>query len=167
MEKHQGIERIALIDVGSNTVRLVIFNIDMESFYDITEIQNIKVPARLVQYVENGAMNEEGIQLLINLLGSYLKITEKYDVDRLIAVATAAVRNSSNVRTIVERVEKETGLKLAVFSEKEEAYYGNYAVRYTFNIQDGISVDIGGGSTEVTLFENKKWLLHIVFLLVR
>lgn len=156
MEKHQGIERIALIDVGSNTVRLVIFNIDMESFYDITEIQNIKVPARLVQYVENGAMNEEGIQLLINLLGSYLKITEKYDVDRLIAVATAAVRNSSNVRDIVERVEKETGLKLAVFSEKEEAYYGNYAVRYTFNIQDGISVDIGGGSTEVTLFENKK-----------
>ena len=156
MEKHQGIERIALIDVGSNTVRLVIFNIDMESFYDISEIQNIKVPARLVQYVENGAMNEEGIQLLVDLLSSYLKITEKYDVDRLIAVATAAVRNSSNVRDIVERVEKETGLELAVFSEKEEAYYGNYAVRYTFNIQDGISVDIGGGSTEVTLFENKK-----------
>src|SRR5690625_2096739 len=120
MEKHQGIERIALIDVGSNTVRLVIFNIDIESFYDITEIQNIKVPARLVQYVEYVVMNEEGVQQLINLLGSYLKITEKYDVDRLVAVDTAAVRNSSNVRDIVERVEKETGLKLAVFSEKEE-----------------------------------------------
>lgn len=156
VEKNQDLERIALIDVGSNTIRLVIFNVNIRLFYDISEIQNIKVPARLVQYVENGRMNEEGIQLLINLLSSYLKIIEKYDVDQLIAVATAAIRNSSNVQSIVERVKEETGLILTVFTEKEEAYYGNYAVRYTLNIQNGISVDIGGGSTEVTLFEDKK-----------
>jgi len=156
MKKHQGNERIALIDVGSNTVRLVIFNIDTDSFYDMNELQNIKVPARLVQYVEDGRMSDEGIQILIGLLESYLKIIEKYDVDRLIAVATAAVRNSSNVKEIVNQVEEKTGLKLDVISEEQEAYFGNYAVRYTFNIYDGISVDIGGGSTEVTLFKNKE-----------
>lgn len=156
MVKLQNKENIALIDVGSNTIRLVIFDVDTDSFYNISEAQNIKVPARLVQYVENGKMNEEGIQLLIDLLSKYLKIIEKYNVGRLIAVATAAVRNSSNVKEIVRRVKKKTGLELDVFSEAEEAYYGNYAVRYTFNILDGISVDIGGGSTEVTLFKNKE-----------
>ena len=54
MKKQVGTERIALIDVGSNTVRLVIFNIDSNAYYDISEIQNIKVSARLVQYLENG-----------------------------------------------------------------------------------------------------------------
>ncbi len=156
MKKKEGIERIGLIDVGSNTIRLVIFNIDKNSFYNISELQNIKVPARLVQYVEDGVMNEKGIQILVKLMESYLQIIEKYQVDQMIAVATAAVRNSKNVDQILHRVEDETGLKLMVLSGQEEAFYGNYAVRYTFNIQDGISVDIGGGSTEVTLFKNKK-----------
>lgn len=156
MKKPLGIERVALIDIGSNTVRLVIFNIDKNSYYDINELQNIKVSARLVQYVENGVMSDEGIRILTDLVKNYLKIIEEYDVDRLIAVATAAVRNSSNVDEIVDHVHKKTGLEMRVLSDEEEAYYGNYAVRYTLNIYDGISVDIGGGSTEVTLFENKE-----------
>lgn len=156
MKKIQGIDRIALIDVGSNTIRLVIFDVDKEAFYSINEIQNIKVPARLVQYVKNNEMSEKGIQILVNLLNSYVSIVEHYDVNRLITVATAAVRNSENVDEIVERVNKETRLNMLVLSDEEEAFYGNYAVRHTFNIYDGITVDIGGGSTEVTLFKNKK-----------
>lgn len=156
MKKQVGTERIALIDVGSNTVRLVIFNIDSNAYYDISEIQNIKVSARLVQYLENGQMSEKGINILTHLVDSYLKIIEQYDVDQTIAVATAAVRNSENALDIVAHVKKQTGLDLRILSDEEEAFYGNYAVRYSFNIYDGISVDIGGGSTEVTLFKNKK-----------
>lgn len=156
MKKREGIERIALIDIGSNTVRLVIFNIDANSYYDISELQNIKVSARLVQYVKNGKMNQKGIDVLTGLVGSYLKIIEEYQVDQVIPVATAAVRNSSNVQDILNHIREHTGLEVRVLSDKEEAFYGNYAVRYTFNIYDGLSVDIGGGSTEVTLFKNKE-----------
>lgn len=156
MKKQPGIERIALMDIGSNTVRLVIFNIDTQSYYEVNELQNIKVSARLVQYVEDGKMSDKGIQVLTDLVQNYLKIIEEYDVYRVIAVATAAVRNSSNVEEIVSRVHEETGLSMRVLSDEEEAFYGNYAVRYTFNIYDGLSVDIGGGSTEVTLFKNKE-----------
>ncbi len=156
MKKQPGIERIALIDIGSNTVRLVIFNIDTQSYYEVNELQNIKVSARLVQYVEEGKMNDTGIQILTDLIHNYLEIIAEYDVDRLIPVATAAVRNSSNVADIVDHVKEKTGLTMRVLSDKEEAFFGNYAVRYTFNIYDGISVDIGGGSTEVTLFKNKE-----------
>ena len=156
MKKQQGIERIALIDIGSNTVRLVIFNIDSNAYYDVTELQNIKVSARLVQYVEDGKMSQTGIDILTDLVRNYLEIIEEYQVDRIIPVATAAVRNSSNVDEIIQHVLDETGLEVRVLSDEEEAFYGNYAVRYTFNIYDGISVDIGGGSTEVTLFKNKE-----------
>ncbi len=156
MIKQPGIQRIALIDVGSNTVRLVIFNIDSNAYYDISEMQNIKVSARLVQYLENARMNEKGINILTHLIDSYLKIIDQYDVDQIIPVATAAVRNSENAADIIAHVKEETGLALRILSEEEEAFYGNYAVRYSFNIYDGISVDIGGGSTEVTLFKNKE-----------
>lgn len=156
MIKQAGIERIALIDIGSNTVRLVIFNVDSNSYYSVSEIQNIKVSARLVQYVEDGRMSEKGINILTDLVDKYLQIISQYDVDRLIAVATAAVRNSKNVEYIISHVYDQTGLEVRVLSDEEEAFYGNYAVRYTFNIYDGISVDIGGGSTEVTLFKGKK-----------
>lgn len=156
MKKQQGIERIALIDIGSNTVRLVIFNIDSNAYYDVTELQNIKVSARLVQYVEDSKMSQTGIDILTDLVRNYLEIIEEYQVDRIIPVATAAVRNSSNVNEIIQHILDETGLEVRVLSDEEEAFYGNYAVRYTFNIYDGISVDIGGGSTEVTLFKNKE-----------
>ena len=156
MKKREGIERIALIDIGSNTVRLVIFNIDSNSYYDVSELQNIKVSARLVQYVENGEMSQKGMKVLTNLVDSYLKVIDAYQVDKVIPVATAAVRNSKNVQDILDHVLKETGLQIRVLSDEEEAFYGNYAVRYTFNIYDGLSVDIGGGSTEVTLFKNKE-----------
>lgn len=156
MKKREGIERIALIDIGSNTVRLVIFNIDANAYYDISELQNIKVSARLVQYVKNGEMSQQGIDVLTDLVDSYLKIIDEYQVDRIIPVATAAVRNSSNVQDILDHVQEKTGLAVRVLSDEEEAFYGNYAVRYTFNIYDGLSVDIGGGSTEVTLFQNKE-----------
>lgn len=156
MKKREGMERIALIDIGSNTVRLVIFNIDANAYYDISELQNIKVSARLVQYVEQGEMSQKGIDVLTHLVKNYLKIIQKYQVDQVIPVATAAVRNSTNVKDIIQQVKKKTGLKVRVLSDKEEAFYGNYAVRYTFNLYDGLSVDIGGGSTEVTLFKNKE-----------
>lgn len=156
MEQQTGTERIALIDIGSNTVRLVIFNIDANSFYDVSELQNIKVSARLVQYVEDGRMNDKGIEILTQLVDSYMTIIDKYDVAQVLPVATAAVRNSENANEIVDHVYKQTGLKIRILSDKEEALFGNYAVRYTFNIYDGLSVDIGGGSTEVTLFKNKE-----------
>lgn len=159
MKKLANYERIALIDIGSNTVRLVVFEVDANAFYSISEIQNIKVSARLVQYVEDGKMSKKGIDILTDLVKNYLKIIEQYDVNQLIAVATAAVRNSKNVDDIVQHVQDETGLRMRVLSDEEEAYFGNYAVRYSFNIFDGISVDIGGGSTEVTLFKDKK-ILH-------
>jgi len=147
-------ERLGLIDVGSNTVRLVIFDID--EYYSFSEVQNIKTPARLVQYIENNLMSEEGIQTLIGILKSFKGISERYKIHHMFPVATAAIRQSDNAIDIIKRVRQETGIELKILSEKEEAFYGNYAVRHTITQPDGITIDIGGGSTELALFKDKQ-----------
>ncbi|MGO1589676.1 MAG: Ppx/GppA phosphatase family protein [Alkalibacterium gilvum] len=148
-------ERIGLLDVGSNTIRLVVFEKDDD--HGFTELQNIKTPARLAQYMnDNEKMAEDGIKKLITVLKSFTDIAKSYNIVDLIAIATAAIRQSTNKESILARVKEEVGLDLTVLPEKKEAYYGNYAVRYTMDVVDGISIDIGGGSTEITYFENKK-----------
>ncbi|MCC5894212.1 MAG: Ppx/GppA family phosphatase [Alkalibacterium sp.] len=148
-------ERFGLIDVGSNTIRLVVF--EMDDFQGVTELQNIKTPARLVQYLdENKEMSEEGIDVLLSVLKSFTEIAGQYEIKDSKAIATAAIRQSSNRLNIIQRVKDEIGLELELLPEEKEAYYGNYAVRYTMDLLDGISIDIGGGSTELTLFKNKE-----------
>lgn len=148
-------ERFGLLDVGSNTIRLVIF--EMDEHHSISELQNIKTPARLVQYLdEDKVMSEEGIQVLLTVLRSFLDIADRYDITKSRAIATAAIRQSTNREAIIKRVNDELGLELEILPEEREAFYGNYAVRHTMDVMDGISIDIGGGSTELTLYKNKE-----------
>lgn len=151
-------KRIGLIDIGSNTIRLVVFEYDSKT--GLTEIQNIKTPARLSQYLEDDlTMNDEGVHVLISALQSFKKVADEYKVDELHPIATAAIRQSKNRDDILKQVKKKIGMKLSIVPELDEAYYGFYAIINSTAIVDGLSVDIGGGSTEVTLFKGKE-LIH-------
>ena len=77
------------------------------------------------------------------------------------AVATAAIRNAANSAEIVRVLQEQTGLHIEVLSGSEEARYGYLGVINSIDIRDGLIIDIGGGSTEVTLLRNRK-LLHSV-----
>ncbi|MGW7899566.1 exopolyphosphatase [Staphylococcus shinii] len=148
-------ERIGLIDIGSNTIRLVIFEFDKKT--GLNELLNIKTPARLSQYLtEDLAMNDEGIGVLTKTLSSFKKVADKFEVDALHPIATAAIRQSTNRDKILEKIKKELNIKIKIINDQEEAFYGFYAITHTTDINDGVSVDIGGGSTEVTLFKDKK-----------
>ncbi|RXK17322.1 exopolyphosphatase [Macrococcus sp. DPC7161] len=148
-------DRIGLVDIGSNTIRLVIFEYSKAS--GLQELQNIKTPARLYQYLDDEkVMSKEGVQVLCDTLKSFQKVAEKFNVRSLYPVATAAVRQSSNIDEIITTVREETDIEMRIISEKEEAFYGFYAVIHTLHYEDGVTVDIGGGSTEVTYFEDKE-----------
>ncbi|UXR75527.1 MULTISPECIES: exopolyphosphatase [unclassified Staphylococcus] len=148
-------ERNGLIDIGSNTIRLVIFEFDHDT--GLNEIQNIKTPARLSQYLDDaGHMQEEGIHVLITALQSFKKVAEAFHVSSLYPIATAAIRQSTNREAILEAVKNKVGIDVILIPEEDEAFYGSYAVTHTTDIQDGVTVDIGGGSTELTYFKNKK-----------
>lgn len=155
-------KRIGLIDIGSNTIRLVIFECSDET--GLNELQNIKTPARLSQYLtEDKVMTEEGIEILSETLYSFKKVAMKFNLDELVPAATAAVRQSKNLNEIKEKVKTKTGLDIEVIPDEDEAFYGFFAATHTLNIQNGITVDIGGGSTEITHFENKKLMNAVSF----
>ncbi|MBI5975910.1 exopolyphosphatase [Staphylococcus canis] len=147
-------ERNGLIDIGSNTIRLVIF--EFKTNTGLNEIQNIKTPARLSQYLtEDLYMTEEGIKVLIEALHSFKKVSDSFNVDRLFPIATAAIRQSQNKDEIIKQVKEAVGIDIIIIPEEDEAFYGSYAVTHTTSIEDGVTVDIGGGSTELTYFNQK------------
>lgn len=147
-------KRIGLIDIGSNTIRLVIFECSYSS--GLNELQNIKTPARLSQYLtDDKVMKQEGIDILVDTLTSFKKVAEKFSVDKLVPAATAAIRQSTNLKQIVKEVKDKANLEIQIIPEDDEAFYGFYAATHTLNIVNGMTVDIGGGSTEVTYFEDK------------
>ncbi|UOY93809.1 Ppx/GppA family phosphatase [Ectobacillus sp. JY-23] len=151
------IAKYGIIDIGSNTIRLVIYEKQSEGVY--REVENIKVTARLRKYLESGKLSTEGIALLLHILRQFQESTRFHQLQHVICTATATVRQASNQAYIQALVEQQTDFTLKVLSEYEEAYYGYLAVVNTTSYKEGITVDIGGGSTEVTYFRNRE-LLH-------
>lgn len=147
--------KTAIIDIGSNTIRLVVY--EYNNLEGLRELGNFKTVARLRTYIQpNGDMSEQGIQLLVDTLTSFKKIIDDFNVVDIKVTATAAIRQAKNNRMIIHHIEKETGLLIELITEEEEAYFGFLAVAHSMDTPSAVTIDIGGGSTEITLFKNKK-----------
>ncbi len=156
MEKQQ----IGIIDMGSNSVRFLIYEVDTDGYHQ--EIQNLKVSARLSTYInDEGEMTGEGIEKILNLLNKFESIAEGYNLTTVRGAATAAVRNAKNREEILKAIGQKSAFPFEVLSEEQEAYYGYLAVTNSTDFQEGVTIDIGGGSTEITYFENRE-LKHSV-----
>ncbi|KGR73723.1 Ppx/GppA family phosphatase [Ureibacillus sinduriensis] len=154
--------RTAIIDIGSNTIRLVLYKYNR--LEGLKEFGNIKTVARLRTYLqENGDMSEQGISLLAETLSSFKKILDDYQVSDIKATATAAIRQARNNQEIISRMENETGILIDLLTEEEEAYFGFVAVAHSMDTKSAVTIDIGGGSTEITLFNDKKLQKTISF----
>ncbi len=155
-------EKYAIIDIGSNTIRLVIYTKDKSGRF--TESENVKAIARLRSYLTNDqVLTEEGIELLIKTLKSFQEVTRHHQLTSIKCVATAAVRQAKNQANILAAVAKETDFSIRVLSEYEEANYGYLAVVNSTPFTSGITVDIGGGSTEITYFKNRQLIYFYSF----
>ncbi|HEY9570270.1 MAG TPA: Ppx/GppA family phosphatase [Metalysinibacillus sp.] len=150
--------KTAIIDIGSNTVRLVIYDYDARE--GLHELGNMKVVARLRTHIlPTGEMTEEGITLLEHILHDFIEMIEDFGVTDVRAAATAAIRQATNRNEIIKRMSKKLGLKIDLLSEEQEAYYGFAGVAYSLATPSAVTIDIGGGSTEITLFKDKE-LMH-------
>ncbi len=150
-------QRIAIIDIGSNSARLVISHIYKNGAYNM--VYNQKEALRLSQKVdEKNMLTDEAFSSTIETMKSFAYMCKIYQADKTIAVATAAIRNSANGSDLVARVAAETGIQLHIISGNTEAYISYLGVINTLNVKDGIIFDLGGGSTELILFKNRKIL---------
>lgn len=149
------IKQVAVIDIGSNTVRLVVYK--LTKLYDFHELQNVKLPVRLYQYLDKkGELSAEGIGKLVEVIKLFQQVMSHYQLDDVIATATAVIRQAKNQKAVLSEVAKATDMKLRLLSEEEEASYGQYAIARSTQFNEGYTVDMGGGSTEVTFFKNGK-----------
>ncbi|WP_018923743.1 Ppx/GppA family phosphatase [Salsuginibacillus kocurii] len=157
MNRHSK-EKVAVIDMGSNSIRLVIHQVDEKRGY--RQIHNVKDVARLSNFIDQDRkLTEEGFRALEQTIVRFNEIIEDHQVTNIRGIATAAVRHASNQQQILSFIKEKSGMDFEVLSGHQEAYYGYVAVINSTPLTDGITVDIGGGSTEVTLFKNRK-LLH-------
>ncbi|MFD1848746.1 Ppx/GppA family phosphatase [Oceanobacillus bengalensis] len=144
----------AVIDIGSNTMRLVVYS--QVNTGRLHEVENVKAVARLRNYLDaKSNLTDEGIVQMLGVLDSFKEVLNIYSLEELACVATATIRQANNNTFIQKKVKQQIGWEMRILSEKEEAYYGYLSVVNSTSIEEGITVDIGGGSTEVTYFKDR------------
>jgi exopolyphosphatase/guanosine-5'-triphosphate,3'-diphosphate pyrophosphatase len=144
-----------IIDIGSNTVRLAVYQLTDTGAYRV--LDQGRWPARLSQKMDaKGFLSDEAVDELADVLRHFCQICRKHGAERIRAVATAAIRQAVNRDSIIKRLQSSTGLSIEILSGEDEARIGSRAVLNSLNLTDGFVVDIGGGSTEITLVRNRK-----------
>ena len=143
----------AVIDIGSNSVRLTLYETDGRSFKIIFRE---KIMAGLAGYVEDGVLSSEGIKCACDALLEFRHTVETLGISKIAVFATASLRNISNTEEALPKIESATGFTVEVISGEEEAQLGYIGAMQELHISDGAFVDVGGASTEVVIFEGGK-----------
>lgn len=145
----------AIIDIGSNTIRLVIYQ--QEKTGRLHEVENVKAVARLRNHLGTAnLLTPEGIDILLTTLENFSDVLDIYTLSGFLCVATATIRQADNREEIKQLVKDRFDWDMQVLTGKEEAFYGYLAVVNSTSLTEGITIDIGGGSTEVTYFKDRE-----------
>ena len=148
-------ERIAIIDLGSNSARLIIVEIYENKAYNL--IYHQKETIRLSQAADkNQQLQPVAMARAMTLLQNFSHICKLQHTDKIIAVGTAAVRNALNGTEFARAVKEETGIIIEIISGETEAKLGYIGAINTLDVTDAVLFDLGGGSTELTLIKNRK-----------
>lgn len=143
-----------IIDIGSNTIRLTIYEAE-ERTRTFSTFFKLKTMAGLVSYIDpkSGVMGEAGVEKLLEVCRGYLACTERFkELQGPFAFATAGVRNARNCDAVLARVRDELGLAVRLVSGREEAELGYTGAMCQSRLTRGVQIDVGGGSTEVAAF---------------
>lgn len=150
-------EKIGIIDLGSNSARLVIVELFGEGHFMV--VDELKESVRLGQDMErDGFLKPQRVAETIKTLKMFKKLCDASKVDRIIAVATAAVRRAKNQRSFLDELQATCGIKVKVLSEEEEATLVYRGVINSMDIPKGIILEIGGGSTKIVYYNRRNML---------
>jgi exopolyphosphatase/guanosine-5'-triphosphate,3'-diphosphate pyrophosphatase len=148
-------KRIAIIDLGSNSARLIIVEIYANGAYNL--IYHQKDGVRLSQDADkHRQLQPEAMARTMVLLKSFAHMCHLHHTNKILGVGTAAIRNALNGPEFVKEVHKETGISLKIISGEVEARLGYLGAVNTLDVTDAVLFDLGGGSTELTLIKNRK-----------
>ncbi len=159
--------RYAAIDVGSNAIRLLLCNaVEEHDVVHFKKSELIRIPLRLGEDVFlSGSISENKAKSFVKTMQAFKLLIDVFDPVSYRACATASLREATNGPEIVKRIKKECDLQLEIISGKQEAelIYSNHIEEMLDNSQSYLYIDVGGGSTEITLFDHGRIVISRSF----
>jgi exopolyphosphatase/guanosine-5'-triphosphate,3'-diphosphate pyrophosphatase len=157
------IKKYAAIDIGSNAMRLLVSNIIEEQGKEtqFSKSALVRVPIRLGQDAFTvGEITEENIERMIDAMKAFKLLMKVHRVEKYMACATSAMREAYNGREVVDLIKKRADIKIEIIDgKKEAAIIASTDLHYLLKTeQTYLYVDVGGGSTEFSLFSNGKMM---------
>jgi len=141
---------VAIIDIGSNTIRLSVY--DISSAGDIRQTYKQKCVAGLAGHVDKRCfLTEEGVRVACAALNRFRSAVSGMEISETHVFATASLRNILNASRVIEDIKRETGYDVIIISGEEEAICDYIGANNRAPMSDGILIDIGGGSTELVI----------------
>jgi len=146
---------IGVIDIGSNSVHLVVGEYFNNEYFQV--IDDLKVNVRLSEgMAETGQLQRDRMDFGLETLAMFKSMCEAYGIDKVIAVATAAIRKAANGKEYVAEIREKIGLEVEIISGEREATLDYLGAVNTLELNDALLMDIGGGSTEFVLIKDRK-----------
>lgn len=142
--------RYAVIDIGANTFRMSVF---AASDGRASALFTKKITVGLASYVHDGELPRDGIDAACDALIEMRGVLAHIDIDAVYAFATASLRNITNSDDARREISSRVGIDIEILAGDAEARYGLIGARSEIDEPRGVLIDIGGGSTEVTAFD--------------
>jgi exopolyphosphatase/guanosine-5'-triphosphate,3'-diphosphate pyrophosphatase len=160
--------RLAAIDIGSNAARLLITEItsDQKGEPFFNKLNLVRVPLRLgFDVFELGVISKPKIGMVLQTMKAYKHLCNAYEVDHIKACATSAMRDAENAKEIIKEIKSETSIEIEVITGELEAeiIYENHIAEFLDNNKSYLYADVGGGSTELTLYHKGKVIIQKSF----
>lgn len=162
------IKKYAAIDVGSNAMRLLVANIIEEQGKEthFSKSSLVRVPIRLGQDAFTvGEITEENIDRMVDAMKAFKLLMKVHKVEKYMACATSALREAYNGKEVVEIIKKKADIKIEIIDgKKEAAIIASTDLHYLLKTENTyLYVDVGGGSTEFSLFSEGKMVISKSF----
>ena len=153
--------KIAAIDIGSNAARLLISEVTepKKGKPQFTKLNLLRIPLRLgMDVFTKGEIGKEREQMIIDSMNVFSYLMKIYKVEYFRACATSAMRDAKNGKEIIKQVKKTSGIDIEIISGDEEAslVFENHIAEGLDKNSDYLYIDVGGGSTELTFYEDGK-----------
>lgn len=146
--------RAAVIDLGSNSCRVLVYDRHEEGHLEV--IEEVQRRLQLVREIRaTGELSHEAVERVLSAVGTFDAVARAAGADRIEIIGTAALREASNASELIALIDERLGLRLHVVSGEDEARFAFVGAVTGLPVESGLVVDIGGGSVEIAVFEER------------
>ncbi len=149
-------QRIAVIDLGSNTNRLIIMETRLGFSYRL--VDEVREVVRLQQGLTKKGLSKDAMTRCLSTLRLYKDFCQQTNVSQILATATSAVREAANGLAFLQQAEDELGISIQLLDGKKEAYYDTLGALNEIELQEGVVLDIGGGSIQLSDIQKRNFV---------